>query len=133
MGVSALNPSRYGRLCAELLPKVIESEEEFDRLAAKLEELTFLNNPGAEEIEMAKLLEKLLQVYDDEHYELPPAPPKEALRFLLEQRGLRPVDLAPVVGSRSQVSEILSGKRAISKAQAKKLAAFFRTSTDLFL
>jgi hypothetical protein len=46
---------------------------------------------------------------------------------------LEPHDLCPVVGSKSRVSEILSGKRAISKAQIKKLAAFFHVSTDLLI
>jgi HTH-type transcriptional regulator/antitoxin HigA len=55
------------------------------------------------------------------------------LAFLLEQRGLEPHDLWAVVGSKSRVSEMLSGKRAISKAQAKKLAAFFHVPLDLFI
>lgn len=70
-------------LCEELLPKANQSEEEFDRLAAKLEDLAILilNNPGPKEIEISKLLEKLLQIYDDEHCELPPASPKEHSAF----------------------------------------------------
>jgi hypothetical protein len=44
------------------------------------------------------------------------------VEFLLEQRNLRPSDLWPVIGSKSRVSEILAGKRSISKEQAKKLA-----------
>jgi HTH-type transcriptional regulator / antitoxin HigA len=51
----------------------------------------------------------------------------------MEQRHLEPHDLRPVLGSKSRVSEILSGKRAVSKAQAKKLADFFRVSADLFI
>ena len=53
--------------------------------------------------------------------------------FLLEQRGLSAKDLWSVIGSKSRVSEILAGKRSISKDQAKKLAEFFRVSVDLFL
>jgi HTH-type transcriptional regulator/antitoxin HigA len=55
------------------------------------------------------------------------------LRYLMEQRGLRQADLVPVLGSRSQVSDAVTGRRAISKAQAKKLAAYFHTSPDLFI
>ena len=51
----------------------------------------------------------------------------------MEQRRLEPHDLWPVLGSKSRVSELLSGKRAVSKAQAKKLAQFFRVSADLFI
>ena len=55
------------------------------------------------------------------------------LAFLLEQRGLEPHDLWPVLGSKSRVSEILSGKRAISKAQARRLADFFHVAVGLFI
>ena len=55
------------------------------------------------------------------------------LAFLLEQRGLEAHDLRPVLGSKSRISEILNGKRTISKAQAKKLAAFFHVPLDLFI
>jgi len=53
--------------------------------------------------------------------------------FLLEQREIKPRDLWPVLGSKSRVSEILSGKREISKDQAKKLAAFFRVNFGVFI
>ena len=52
--------------------------------------------------------------------------------FLLEQRGLSSKDLWPVIGSKGRVSEILSGKRDISKEQAKTLAEFFHVRPDLF-
>jgi HTH-type transcriptional regulator/antitoxin HigA len=55
------------------------------------------------------------------------------LQYLMEQRGLKQADLVPVIGSRAQVSDIVNGKRGISKAQAKKLAAFFHTSVELFI
>ncbi|MGO9258468.1 MAG: helix-turn-helix domain-containing protein [Bryobacteraceae bacterium] len=51
----------------------------------------------------------------------------------MEQRGLRPKNLWPILASKSRVSEILSGKRSISKAQAKKLAEFFGVPVNLFL
>src|ERR1017187_3166588 len=47
------------------------------------------------------------------------------IREQLEVRGLGPKDLWPVVGSKSRVSEILAGERAMTKEQAKKLAEFF--------
>jgi HTH-type transcriptional regulator/antitoxin HigA len=51
----------------------------------------------------------------------------------VEQRELKQVDLVPVLGSRAQVSELVNGKRGISKAQVKKLAEYFRVSAELFL
>jgi HTH-type transcriptional regulator/antitoxin HigA len=55
------------------------------------------------------------------------------VRRLLEQRELKQKDLIPVLGASSAVSDILSGKRSISKSQAKKLAEFFRVSAEYFI
>jgi len=71
--------------------------------------------------------------YDRKHYPLSPSQPHKMVAFLLEQRGLEPHDLWPVLGSKGRVSEMLSGRRAISKAHAKKLAAFFHVPIDLFI
>jgi antitoxin component HigA of HigAB toxin-antitoxin module len=46
---------------------------------------------------------------------------------------IRPCDLLEVFGSRGIASEVANGKRAISKAQAKKLAELFHVPADLFL
>jgi HTH-type transcriptional regulator/antitoxin HigA len=134
VGVKALNlnPEMYGALCAEVMPKVIENDREFDRMVAKLEELTFKKNLTPEERELEKLLERLIQDYDDK-VEIPDVPPDEMVRFFMEQRGLKRSDLVPVLGSRAQVSDVVNGKRGISKAQAKKLAEFFHTSAELFI
>ena len=51
----------------------------------------------------------------------------------MEERGLRQVDLVPVLGSKSYISQILSGHRPISKDAAHKLATFFQVSAYSFL
>jgi HTH-type transcriptional regulator / antitoxin HigA len=130
---TGLNAARYGKLCAETLPKVIESDEEFDRMVEHLERLTFKQDASAEENALARLLEKLVLAYDDEHYPLPDVAPHRMVRFLMEQRELKQADLVPVLGSRAQVSDLVNGKRGISKNQAKKLAEYFGVSVELFL
>jgi HTH-type transcriptional regulator/antitoxin HigA len=59
--------------------------------------------------------------------------PREALVAMMEMNHLRQADIVHIFGSRGVTSEVISGKREISKANAKKLAKFFHTSTDLFL
>ena len=51
----------------------------------------------------------------------------------MEEHGLRQRDLLDVFGSRGIASEVVSGKREISKTQAKKLAAIFYVAADIFL
>ncbi len=130
---AGLNAARYGKLCAETIPKVIESDEEFDRMVEHLERLTFKHDASPEENALASLLEKLVVAYDDEHYPLPDVPPHRMVRFLMEQRGLKQADLVPVLGSRAQVSDLVNGNRGISKAQMKKLGEYFGVSAEVFL
>lgn len=131
--VGRIDPAKYGKLCAAVVPKLIESDEEFDRLVGVMETIDFKANLTPEEKTVSALLAKLIQDYDNEHHALPEAPPNETIGFLMNQRGLRPSDLLPIFGSRSVASDVLSGKREPSKAHVRKLAEFFHVSTDLFL
>jgi HTH-type transcriptional regulator/antitoxin HigA len=51
----------------------------------------------------------------------------------MEQNDLRQADLMKIFGSRGRVSEVVNGKRAISKSQAKALGEFFKVSPELFI
>ncbi|MGA2133484.1 MAG: transcriptional regulator [Bryobacteraceae bacterium] len=134
-GMVDLDTKRYGRLLAKALPAVIKSEDENDRVLAIIEGLLAKGerNLTAEEEALLELLTDLAHDFEEQHYPLPSVPPNQMVAFLLEQRGLKSTALWPVVGSKGRVSEILSGKRAISKDQAKKLAAFFHVGADLFI
>lgn len=88
---------------------------------------------SAEEEALLELVVDLIQAYEAKAYPNPKSAPHEVLAFLLEHRELKPSSLWPVLGSKSRVSEILSGKRSISKEQAKKLAAFFNVGVALFI
>ena len=70
---------------------------------------------------------------EDANYTLDGSTSDSRLRSLMEERGLRQRDLLEVFGSRGIASEVVSGKRAISKAQARKLAEPFHVPADLFL
>jgi HTH-type transcriptional regulator/antitoxin HigA len=136
MGMRALklDPVVYGKLLALELPKPIQNDQEFDRKVARLEELDFAKRKlTPEEKALAGILGALIQVYDDEHHPLPDIAPHEMVKHLMEQRGLKQADLVPVLGSRAQVSDLVNGKRGISKAQVKLLANYFGVSAELFL
>jgi HTH-type transcriptional regulator/antitoxin HigA len=75
----------------------------------------------------------LVTDYDDRMHSLPKIEARKLVRRLLEQRELKQRDLIPVLGASGTVSDILSGKRSISKTQAKKLAGFFRVSAEYFI
>jgi len=114
---------------------VIKTEAENDRLLAIVESLLKKGEDqlAAEEDALLELLTGLIHDFESRAYPIPKSDPHKMVAFLLEQRGLKASDLWPVVGSKGRVSEILAGKRAISKEQAKKLAAFFRVRVELFI
>jgi HTH-type transcriptional regulator/antitoxin HigA len=135
MSTQTLNPVTYGELLTRVQPHPIKDDREYDRLVAEVGRLMELGEGALsrEETSLLEMLSILIEDYDRKHYPLAPVQPHKMLAFLLEQRGLEPHDLWPVLGSKSRVSEILSGKRALSKVHAKKLAAFFRVPVDLLI
>ena len=130
-----LDLKRYGRLLAKAVPTVVRTEAENDRLLAIVKSLLEKGEDRltAEEDALLELLTGLIQDFESRAYPVPKSEPREMVAFLLEQRGLKACDLWPVVGSKGRVSEILAGKRAISKDQAKKLSAFFHVGAGLFI
>lgn len=136
MGLTAtadLDEKKYGKLLLKTLPKVIKTDEEFDRMVEMMEAIDRKANATPEEQALSELLMKLIQDYDDTHHPIPDVEPYKVVQYLMEQRGLKQADLVAVIGSRAQVSDIVNGKRGISKVQAKKLAEFFHTSVELFI
>ena len=128
-----INETRYAKLLAKTLPRPIQTEEENRRMTEFLLKLDEREDLSAEEEQLAEMLTILIEDFEAKHYPLPPVSPHEALRELMEERELRHSDIWPVLGNKGVASEILNGKRSISKAQAKKLAEFFRVPVELFI
>ncbi len=123
----------YSSLLAEIAPKAIETEDEYDRLLAVVERLTFAKNCTPEENALHKLLVTLIEVYDAENYPIDKSEPHEILQHIMESSSTRQADLVGIIGSSGVVSEVVNGKRAISKAQAKALGDYFKVSPSLFI
>lgn len=128
-----INETRYAKLLVKTLPRPIRTEEENRRMTELLLKLDEREDLSAEEEQLAEMLTILIEDFEAKRYPLPPVPPREALKTLMEERGLRHGDIWPVLGNKGVASEILNGKRSISKAQAKKLAEFFRVPVELFI
>ena len=130
----SLNRRKYAELLAGTLPRIIENDGELRQVTESVEPLL---DKGArrtpEEEALCRLLIRLIEDYQQFHPLIPKLGPQEALQALLESRNLRQVDLLPIFGSRSRVSDAVSGKREISKSQARKLGEFFSVSPDLFI
>jgi len=128
------DPQKYAGLLAETLPKVVETEAQNRRLLKVLKRLMDKGKDiTPEEAELSKLLGHLIQEFEQRHYKPESPTPREALIEMMTMNGLKQADIVHIFGSRGITSEVISGKREISKANAKALAKFFHVSTDVFL
>lgn len=131
---SEINLQKYGKLLAKVRPTVIRTEVENNRMLALVEQLMAKGDGlTPEEGELVKLLGKLIADFEEKFYHLEDAQPHEVLRELMDARGLKQTDLAQLFGSKGRASEVINGKRAISKTQAKALAEVFHVSAELFI
>jgi antitoxin component HigA of HigAB toxin-antitoxin module len=72
--------------------------------------------------------------YEDEHHGIDEAMnPRQAVRALMEANNMTQADIGKIIGSEPAVSMFLSGTRALSKSQIKKLADRFRVDAGLFI
>src|SRR5580692_1117267 len=127
-----LDEKTYGQLLGRTLPHVIRTDEESERLTNELLRLDERENPSPEEKELAELLTLLIDEYEERRYPIRKATPQQTLHHLMEARQLTQKDLWKVFGSKGITSEVLHGKRSISKAQARKLAESFHVNVELF-
>ncbi len=134
MALAAIDKRSYAKLLTRVLPQIITNDKENERLIAELEKLDALGRPlTPEEERLALLMSLLIRQFEESRYPLGHAEPIEAVRVLMESRGLRQRDLIPVFGSSSVVSDVLHGKRGLSKTHVRKLAEFFHAPASLFI
>jgi HTH-type transcriptional regulator/antitoxin HigA len=114
-------------------PTVSKESEEYGRMLAEIEKL-MKRDEGSLTSAEKKLLDVMfaaVQEYERKKYtRVAKSTPAEMLAFLIQENNLTQAQI-PLLPNR--VSEILSGKRRISKDQAKQLAKFFRVSPALFI
>jgi HTH-type transcriptional regulator / antitoxin HigA len=133
MTAKTFNLDSYTRLLSEEHPRLPHTSEENDRLIRRVRAIQDKECPSPEELELADVMLALIEAFEDAHYSTQKASPDAILRELMRARGLKPKDLYVVFGSKGTTSEVLRGKRAISRNAAKALAELFHVSASLFL
>lgn len=132
--VRKLDPTRYRRLLSRTMPVVIETEDENERMLATVENLMEKGEKlSPEEEKLLKLLARLIEDFEERYYHPKDADPLEVLQHLMEVRGIKQPQLWEVFGSKGIASEVLNGKRGISKTHARALANYFHVSADVFI
>lgn len=113
---------------------VVRTAEDYAHANAVIERI--IDEIGEDEhhqlAEVLDLIDGQVSAYEARAVAVPDAPPHEVLRFLMQSQGLRQEDLSDCA-PQSRISDILNGRRTISKGIAKALAQRFRVRADAFL
>lgn len=112
--------------------KVIKTESEYAAALARIEKLMDArrNTPQGDELELLSLL---VRDYEEKVFPIDKPDPVAAIRFRMEQQGLEPKDLVPLLGSRSRVSEVLSGRRNLSLQMIRNLVGHLGIPAEVLL
>lgn len=100
--------------------RAIKTDADYEAALARVEEI-FDSEPGSPEFDELEVWGTLIGAYEDENHTVPPPTPLEAIEFAMDQRGLKQKDLVPFIGSKSKVSEVLSGKRKLTLKMIRAL------------
>ena len=103
---------------------IIRTEDDHEKALARMEKLwgSPSGTPKGDELELLMLV---VEAYEEANYPIPPPDPIEAIRFRMEQQGLKPSGLAEQLGlTRARMSEILNRKRVFMLDQVRRLYDF---------
>jgi len=100
--------------------KPIKTERDY-RTALKEIERLWDAKPNTPKGDRLEVLVTLVEAYERKHYKIEPPDPVEAIKFRMEQLGLKASDLAKILGGRSRVSEVLNRKRRLTVEMMRSL------------
>ncbi|MBN1533886.1 MAG: helix-turn-helix domain-containing protein [Spirochaetes bacterium] len=112
--------------------KPIKNKKDFENALLRIGSLMEAKR-NSRELDELEVLSILVEKYEDEHFPIKNPTPIESIRFRMEQMGLSQSDLVPVIGSRSKVSEILSGKRDLSVRMIRALHDRLNIPADVLI
>jgi HTH-type transcriptional regulator/antitoxin HigA len=124
--------ANYAALLSETRPEVIGDERQNQAYIRRLEELTSKKSVTRAEKKLIELLAVLIEDFEARHHPVPDASPQAVVRHLMEVHHLRQKDLVDVFGTESIASEVLRGKRELTKEHISRLSTRFGVSPAVF-
>jgi HTH-type transcriptional regulator/antitoxin HigA len=124
---------KYSSLLSQYQPRIIKNEDENEIFLEIVESLLSRENLTPEEDTLLELLVKLIEDFEEKHYQLNASTPQSRLIHLMEARSLEPANLIEIIGTIEMVTELLNGQLEITKKQAEALGKFFHVNPGLFL
>jgi len=128
-----LNSDKYSSLLSQYQPRIIKNEDENEIFLEIVESLLSRQNLTPEEDTLLELLVKLIEDFEQKHYQLNASTPQSRLIHLMDARSLEPANLIEILGSIEMVTELINGQLDITKKQAEALGKFFHVNPGLFL
>lgn len=110
----------------------IRSEKDYQRALARMEQIVDAKR-GTVEGDELEILAILVDTYENEHFPIGMPDPIEAIKFRMEQMGMRQKDLIDVIGFKSRVSEVLNRKRKLTLDMIRKLNEVLRIPTEVLV
>ncbi len=110
----------------------IRNEEDYQKALIRLE-MIFDAQKGIEQGDELEILSILIDRYENENFPIGMPDPIEAIKFRMEQMGMKQKDLAEIVGFKSRVSEILNKKRKLTLEMIRKLNTTLHIPTEVLV
>jgi len=115
-----------------MINRLIKNEEDYDMALSRVEQIMDAK-PGTAEMDELELLTALVEMYEERRFPISPPDPIDAIKFRMEQLGLGQKDMAPFIGTKSKVSEVLNGKRSLTLAMMRSLKKGLGISAEVLL
>lgn len=110
----------------------IHNEKDYQNALKRLE-VIFDSKKGTEQGDELEILSILIDNYENENFPIGMPDPIEAIKFRMEQMGMKQKDLAEIVGFKSRVSEILNKKRKLTLEMIRKLNINLHIPTEVLI
>lgn len=100
--------------------KKIKSRKQYKEYMTRFSAV-FHAKEGTREGDEAELLALIIKDYEDHYFPIESADPLDAIKYRMEQEGLTKTDLAKILGFKSRVSDIFSGRRKLTLEMVRNL------------
>jgi HTH-type transcriptional regulator/antitoxin HigA len=100
--------------------KPIHTKKDLTIALSRIDEIIDAKN-GTPEYDELEILSILVEVFEEKHSPIPSPDPIEAIKFRMDQMGLKQADIAKYLGGKSRASEVLSRKRPLSLRMIRNL------------
>ncbi len=128
-----INSEIYSKLLSKYQPRIIQTEAENDYFLEVVEELLACKNLTPEENAILDLLVKLIEDFEDKHYQINKSTPRSIMLHLMSAQDKNKQSLIKIFGSLEIVEQVINGNLEITPQQAEKLGNFFHVDASLFI